>query len=108
MLIGRFYFRRTISGNLIGEFSNQHSITNSTESAERVGVDTNDFSGNYKSTWQEDGVAVVADLKIDRKHRARDIFVLRWDIQGRNGFWGEALLAENLLIGDYRDFNPIT
>ena len=49
-LIGSFYFDRTASGNLVGEFVNNQSSFVMTESANPKGKFPN-FIGKYDSTW---------------------------------------------------------
>ena len=106
-MIGRFYFRRTINGNLVGEFSNNHSTAIQTESAERNGRGTN-FIGTYQSTWNDDDGPTTAVLTIRFKPRTNTrIYLLIWrEVKGAT-FWGEAMLCDDLLIGDYRDFEHI-
>jgi hypothetical protein len=55
-LIGRFYFKLTDSKNLIGEFSNNTSKRNYTESADLDHRKPDDakFIGEYFSTWHEE------------------------------------------------------
>lgn len=110
-IIGRFYFRLTDSKNLIGEFSNNTSKRNYTESADRIIPNAGDskYIGEYFTTWHEEiggHDCVLAKLKITRKHD--DIFSLTWIIQdGKNtgiSFWGEGMLCDGILIGDYRNF----
>ena len=100
-IIGRFYFKQTSNGNLIGEFSNDHSTGISTESSELFGCKSDGFVGKYYSTWQEDRVACFADLEIAHKHNTNNkIFTLKWT--GKSGFVGEGMLCDNILIGNYR------
>lgn len=101
MIIGRFYLRLTTSGNLIGEFSNNTSKTNSTESADRQGVDPKCFVGQFYSTWREESVPDSAELTIEPKKGTVNIFTLKWMVGDNPKFFGEGFLAEGLLIGDY-------
>ncbi len=105
-LIGRFYFKRTKNGNLIGEFSNLNSLKNSTESADAIEVEDNSFIGEYHSTWQENGKAHDAKLTIEYKENTHNsIYVLKWFAKGQDiKFQGEGFLVDDILIGDYRDF----
>ena len=66
-ITGRFYFKQTDSGNLLGEFSNNSMSVNSTESADIVKNEANAFIGDYKSSWIEDGEAELLNLKIELK-----------------------------------------
>lgn len=123
-IIGRFYFKLTDSKNLIGEFSNNHETCNKnyTESADRILPDANSprnsddgkFIGEFFSTWHDeiDGMhdCTLSKLKIIHKHD--DIFSLTWWLFQENGkiadkpsFWGEGMLCDGILIGDYRDFS---
>lgn len=107
-LIGRFYFKQTKNGNLIGEFSNNLSTRNSTESADLVLASFNqgDFVGEYNSTWQEDdNTGHFTNLSITKKHK--DIYTLQWQRDNQIIFWGEGFIANDILIGDYRDFKTI-
>ena len=103
-IIGRFYFKRTANGNLIGEYSHDTSINNSTESVDLI-KSIDGFVGNYESSWIELSSSVKSTLTI--KHRAgtnKRIFSLVWKIKNKPVFWGEGFLCDDILIGDYRDF----
>ena len=110
-LIGRFFFKLTDSKNLIGEFSNNFSKRNFTESADRTIPNAADgkFDGEYYSTWHDDEkehISVLAKLNITRKNE--NIFSLKWEIVNETGkFWGEGMVCDGILIGDYRNFDPI-
>jgi hypothetical protein len=50
----------------------------------------------------------VAKLKIVEK--SPNIFSLTWEVQNNkpdNKFWGEGMLCDGMLIGDYRNFKDI-
>ena len=118
--IGRFYFKLTDSKNLIGEFSNSSDNRIYAESADRIAESDNGISkdccngifvGKYNHTWchySDDGSVegVVAKLTIDPK--SPNIFSLTWVVQNDNNgldmFWGEGMLCDGMLIGDYRNF----
>lgn len=107
MIIGRFYFRLTESGNLVGEFSNQTSLTNSTESADKVS-EGNGFEGEFITTWRQDSEPFIARLIIRRKSiNHRNIFGLEWRRESKVIYWGEGLIEGGILIGDYRNFERI-
>ena len=80
--IGRFYFKLTDSKNLIGEFSNNTSKRNYTESADRIiqVADEGTYVGDYYTTWHEEKGqthhSVLAKLKIDQKSGCQNIFTL--------------------------------
>ena len=119
--IGRFYFKLTDSNNLIGEFSNSGDGRIYAESADRIAESADgiikdsvngNFTGTYYHTWCEynNGIlveGVVAELKIIAN--PQNFFSLTWKIlNGKNdGFWGEGMLCDGMLIGDYRNFKDI-
>lgn len=106
-LIGRFYFKKTHNGNLIGEFSNNINNIISAESADASKVNnSDDFDGIYNTTWQEDGEAIFTKLTISyRQKEPQRIYKLEWkDKSGNLKFIGEGFVFEKNLIGDYRDF----
>lgn len=106
-LIGRFYFKLTESGNLVGEFSNQMSITNSTESADRVSEDVG-FEGEYVTTWRQEREPFIARLVIRGKSgNHRNIFALQWFRDKEIIYWGEGFVEGGILIGDYRNFERV-
>lgn len=104
-LIGRFYFKRTQNGNLIGEFSNNHSLRNSTESADLTDR-VDGFVGQYNTTWQENRKPIFAKLSITYKvDSGNSIYQLKWtDDKGIPIYIGEGFLFDGVLIGDYRNF----
>ncbi len=104
---GRLYLKITDSGNLIGEYSNQHSKKPLPESAFRdLTPDKHPgISGTYESTWYEpkSDRASQAVLRISPKEDCFNIYVLEWsDTRSKKViFKGEAMLCGDLLIGDY-------
>ncbi len=114
-IIGRFYFKLTDSKNLIGEFSNNLSKRNYTESAVLKSRNPDDvkFVGDYLSTWYEEkSTVVLSELKIWQKTGHENIFSLTWrNFNGKTvggiSFWGEGILCDGILIGDYRNFEII-
>jgi hypothetical protein len=105
MINGRFYYIQTDSGNLIGEYSNQTSHSNTPESAEMI--DRNGtFIGRYNSTWFEriDGESVSMILTINLKLGIRGrILELTWRVNNEIHFYGEGFIFNNMLIGNYWD-----
>ena len=94
---GRFYFKQTSNGNLIGEFSNDDTERTYTESADIITkLGKYDYIGDYHTTWYEDG-ACFAKLNIRKKYDS--IFSLEW--LGESHFKGEGMLCDNTLIGNY-------
>jgi hypothetical protein len=103
---GRFYFRKTLDGNLIGEFLNNGPAYTCTESAdlifkkgEKDFEKRQDFVGEYNTTWYE-GKACSAKLKIT-KQKDKDEYDLEWTDGAK--LTGQGRLSENnlLLIGNY-------
>jgi hypothetical protein len=97
---GRFYFKRTSNRNLLGEFSNHQSALIYTESADAT-VQSDDFVGSYRSTWQEAGTPLFADLVISRCPRNQNLFEVVWSRARTVIFTGEGMLCDEVLIGDY-------
>lgn len=62
-LIGRFYFKPTSNGNLVGEFSNNFSNEIQAKSAVSIKKISN-FFGTYRSTWYETNSATPVTLEI--------------------------------------------
>ena len=116
-LIGRFYLKLTDSKNLIGEFSNNILTRNYTESADRISPKPEDptnadgckFIGKYFTTWHEEvgHECVLAELEIKQKTGCENIYSLEWQIDRKINYWGEGMVCDGMLIGDYRNFpNP--
>jgi hypothetical protein len=102
-IIGRFYFKRTSNGNLIGEFSNNKRKRIFTESADLIGNGSS-FNGNYNSTWY-DKKPIFAKLSIISNGKKYSLY---WNEENKEtSFWGEGILYDNILIGDYRNFKDI-
>jgi hypothetical protein len=76
-IFGRFYFRQTRNGNLLGEFSNNASNRNFTESANILSEFQTEFVGNYVTTWNENEPTSL-DLVISNKTSTNGIFTLIW------------------------------
>ena len=112
-IIGRFYLKLTDSKNLIGEFSNNGCECNYTESADLDHRKPEDgkFIGKYFTTWHDesgDRVGALAKLEIKEKSGCTNIFCLTWTpVSSGQPFWGEGMVCDGMLIGDYRNFqNP--
>ena len=120
-LIGRFYFKLTDNKNLIGEFSNCAGKKIYAESADRsTDIAPDDkFVGEYWHTLYDDFDpnelgGSCARLEIKLKSTPRKIYTLNWWLfdekkQKVTGqiFWGEGMLCDGMLIGDYRNFPVI-
>ncbi len=102
MIVGVFYFRRTIFGNLIGEFFNLGMGEPSTESADLITINnSNNFEGDYQTTWQEENTAYILNLNISTTNN--NLFQLIWtDQKGMLKFRGSGFIVDNLLIGNYQ------
>jgi hypothetical protein len=96
---GRFYFKKTTNKNLVGEWSNNGENRVFTESSD-LDEPVDGYSGTYNSTWQEQGEAISSRLKITIKG-AGPLFSLEWRVDGAPRFQGEAMLCDDILIGDY-------
>ena len=95
---GRFYFKLTKTGNLIGEFFNDDG--NGTESSDRQKGDKQEYEGAYITTWQEKNKARIADLKIIKM---LEEYKLEW-IEGSDGttFTGSGRVGvDGTLFGTY-------
>jgi len=95
---GRFYFKKTSNGNLVGEWSNSLETQTFSESADLVEPGAGTYLGDYASTWQENKNPIFATLTIRRK-RLGPLFTLEW--RGTSNFDGEGMLCDDILIGDY-------
>ncbi len=104
-LVGHFYFKKTSSGNLIGEFSNNTLTTVQTESSDEIKSLKNEinksFIGNYKSTWFENKASNLLELVISIKPNSNEnIFILKWqNKKGIDIFSGEGFIVDNMLRG---------
>lgn len=100
-IIGCFYFKKTQSGNLIGEFSNNGIDTFITECANiKEGFEVNNYDAEYITTWLEDFNPHIAELKIIKTEKK---FKLKWCHLNKETiiFEGTAILESNILIGKY-------
>lgn len=101
-IIGRFYFKQTRNGNLLGEFSNYKSTRNFTESANIISGFHSDFIGNYIATWNENKPTTL-NLTITNKPSTNGIFSLVWSENDKPIFKGEGFIVDDILLGDYQD-----
>ena len=105
---GRFYFKKTTNGNLIGEFSNHGMFENTTESADLVEFkESCGFVGEYLTTWRDKKSPILMNLTISHKTGSNGrIFDLEWTEENdkkATRFKGQGFLCDNILIGDYTD-----
>ena len=108
-ITGRFYFERTESGNLLGEYSHDNSkkpypeCACPTEAGGDALLQESGFPGHYISVWVEEyDKTVEAKLEIIPKRDCVNIFTLKWAVRGEQVFRGEAMLCGGRLIGDYQ------
>ncbi|HEX8562713.1 MAG TPA: hypothetical protein VF676_07015 [Flavobacterium sp.] len=103
MVLGRFYFKQTANGNLLGEFSNTGMGLNKTESADIISRFNIPFIGTYRSTWFQQ-TAQSLNLEIQFKIDSNDrIYSLTWTNNNNVAFLAEGFIVDDILIGDYRD-----
>lgn len=106
--VGRFYFKKTNSGNIIGEFSADGTETY-TEGGDLRGLDKgyHDYSGTYYTTWRDEKKKpVFTELRISKKPKR--LFDLVWsDAKGVTEWKGTGMLCDNILIGDYHSVATI-
>ena len=104
-LIGRFYFKQTINGNLIGEFSNNLISRIITESSNLEGEFSNPFIGRFRTIWHQELANTLVLTISNRRETENRIFELIWrDDEENEVFYGEGFIVDGILIGDYRDF----
>jgi hypothetical protein len=115
-LIGRFYFKKTQNGNLVGEYSNNGMMAVDSECSniDDTKIDDSDielpdlFNGNYISVWHDGKETKEARLNIKPKHGTTGIYSLKWTaLNNTIVFWGEGMIVDGILIGDYRNFDLI-
>ena len=108
-IVGCFYFKKTDSGNLLGEFINDYNNNDKiyTESADadlKKNKNKSDFEGDYTSTWQEDDSPMIMDLKI-RKKKGSDKYELTWTDKTQTVFTGDGFISDNKMVGYYKTLN---
>lgn len=102
-IFGAFYLERTLSGNLIGEYTNNTISIVLTESADiEMSLDAS-FGGDYNSTWREVNGPVLSrlEIRIDRDSGGNK-YLLNWIVNNRTAFVGQGFLKDNMLVGAYR------
>lgn len=103
-LLGNFYYKQTINGNIIGEFSNNNTDNIYTESCDLINRTTADkFIGIYLSSWVENDESHKSNLEISFKYKKnKRIYKLVWIVDGKEKFDGEGILCAEHLIGFYK------
>jgi len=105
-IIGRFYFKLNENQNLSGMFSNNLHKSNYAEQALRISG--SGFVGEYKSSWTDNLGTWEANLEISIKKDCVDIYSLHWLNENSSiQFYGEGFIVDNILIGDYRNYEKI-
>ena len=102
---GKIAYRRTSSGNLIGEFAQDGTAKVYGSAANRINLGNSDtdklapdrFAGTYRETWIEEGKtqATTSDLTITYLPNGQ-AYELVWD-----KFKGKGYLVGDLLVGNY-------
>ncbi len=105
-VIGSFYFRKTSSGNITGEFTNNLNNRIFTESADLnlVTQEISSFAGNYIATWQENEESHLSTLNISFLEGSNNLkYRLIWRSETSENilFHGEGFLVGDILIGHY-------
>lgn len=101
---GWFYLKKTTTGNLIGEFSNNDLNIVLTECANLINSEANSFIGEYNSVWSESNTSDRYRLKIYLKSNSSSIYKLEWRNENNNNtlvYQGEGFLVDGFLIGRY-------
>ena len=101
-LVGHFYFKQTVNGNLYGEYSHNKMKDICTESSTLIKSGRVPFEGKYQSSWLDDANARTAELDIDvstcnNQHH----FTLVWKLGDKEIYRGEGSLCGAILIGHY-------
>lgn len=107
-VFGSFHFRLTDSGNLLGEYFNNHGNIILTESANLINTARQEnarsiFAGEYITSWLEGNTPTANRIRIERIPNT-NIFNIFWTTIGNRSetFRGKAtLLNENIIYGYY-------
>lgn len=97
-LIGNFYFKRTVNGNLIGEFSNDTTPDILSESCDLIG-NSSDFVGTYNSSWRQGSKVFQLQLEISKIPKNK--FKLLWREADTLKYSGVGFMVNDLLVGYY-------
>ena len=103
---GTFYFTKTKSGNLLGEFINNGLKNFIVESANiNEGFCKEKFEVVYITNWLEDENAFASKLIIERDIENKKMFNLTWlDLKSEKPiFSGIGFKKKRILIGKYSD-----
>ena len=94
--MGCFYFKKTSSGSLLGEFINNDDTKINIEAATQISNSFN-FIGTYNCIWN-DGTLKNADLTVTLKSSGR--YKLEWVGKPIN-YYGEGIIIDDILMGYY-------
>ena len=103
---GTFYFTKTKSGNLLGEFINNGLKNFIVESANiNDGFCKEKFEAEYTTNWLEDEKTFAAKLTITRNSENKKMFELTWnDLKsGALIYKGIGFKKRKILFGKYTD-----
>ena len=105
-IYGTFYFTKTKSGNLLGEFINNGLKNFIVESANiNEGFCKEKLEAEYTTNWLEDENAFASKLIIERDLENAKMFNLTWlDLKSKKPiFSGIGFKKKKILIGKYSD-----
>jgi len=96
---GTFYFKSTVNGNLLGEFTNNNSKEIMTESATLDNDLESEliFVGNYRSVWFD---IVLKEMNLEIREEGIKYY-LSWSENGIEIYKGEGFLVDEILVGHY-------
>lgn len=101
-IIGCFYLKKTNSGNILSEFTNNFNDEIFTESADLKKTKCkNDFAGEYITTWQEKNKPILMSLIIEKEKAEK--YVLKWSNENGIVFFGQGFINGNKMIGYYTE-----
>ncbi len=98
---GWFYLKKTATGNLIGEFSNNSLNHVVTECCNLVSCHQDSFIGTYHSVWSENSLSDRFNLTIELKSNSSSIYELIWQKGTSIVYQGEGFIVDGILIGRY-------
>lgn len=101
-IIGSFYFTRTRSGNLLGEYTNFRTNRIFSQAASSTNL-LSTIIGDYICVWFENNISVTSQLTIQFAIDSNELkYQLTWIMENQQIFEGEAFFVDNTLVGHYR------
>jgi len=102
-VLGSFYLKRTATGNLLGEYTNNELPYICTESADFLKGGKFPFEGLYTSTWREIEGSVICQLDIKIKEDTNNLkYRLLWKaVESEAVFEGQGFVVDGILVGNY-------